>query len=73
MHDRCDPAAQFHARFSHVSRVFPGMVGLAYAGRLTDALGDNDETVLATVRAWEEQHEVAHRDWPAIGRGERGE
>ena len=69
MDDRRDPATRFHARFSRVSWVFPGVVGLAYAGHLTDALDDSDETVLATVRDWEDQHGLAHRDWQAIGTG----
>ena len=68
MDDRCDPAARFHARFSRIDRMFPGMVGLAYAGRLRDALDDSDETVLATVRNWEDQYGLPHRDWQDTGR-----
>jgi hypothetical protein len=60
-------------RFRKISTRYPRRVAEAYAGDLERALADDDETVAATVAAWERAQGIEPRDWPAIGREERAD
>jgi hypothetical protein len=60
-------------RFRRVSNRYPLRVAEAYEGDLARAALDSDEQVAATVAAFEREHGLPVRDWPAIGRAERGD
>lgn len=65
-----DVAVRHSQRFRKVSNLYPRLVALAYERDLDRAAMDSDETVAATVRAWEIAQGDEPRDWYAIGRAE---
>jgi hypothetical protein len=60
-------------RFRQVADRYPRRVAEAYGGDFERAAADDDETVAATVAAWEKTHGLPVFDWSAIGATERGE
>jgi hypothetical protein len=71
--DPNDPRVAHAIRFRKVSNRYSRRVAEAYAGDVERAMADDDETVAATVAAWERDQGITPRDWPAIGREERAE
>ena len=58
-------------RFRAVSTRYPRRVAAAYDRDLERAMADSDEQVAATVAVWERKHDLAPRDWRAVGVAER--
>ena len=57
-------------RFRQVANRYARRVHEAYGGDEARALADDDETVAATVAAWERANGLEVRDWVAIGKEE---
>jgi hypothetical protein len=68
-----DAVVAHNKRFRRVADRYPRRVVEAYGGDFERAAADSDESVAATVAAWEHAHGLPVRDWPAIGAEERGE
>lgn len=66
-----DLRRQHSERFREISTRYPRRVAEAYDGDIARAAADDDETVAATVAAWEREHGLPVRDWYAIGREEQ--
>jgi nucleoside-diphosphate-sugar epimerase len=68
-----DAVVAHNRRFRQVADRYPRRVVEAYGGDFERAAADSDDTVAATVAAWERARGGPALDWPAIGAAERGE